>query len=58
MIYWFAASDLALGGTSFPFNLTSGYTGFDKPSTFLQFNKGLNARVEAYRGTTQTYFHF
>jgi hypothetical protein len=45
-----AASDLALGGTSFPFNLTSGYSGFDTPSTFLQFNKGLNARVEAYRG--------
>jgi len=45
-----AASDLALGGTSFPFKLTSGFTGFDKPSTFLQFNKGLNARVEAYRG--------
>jgi hypothetical protein len=45
-----AAADLALGGTSFPFKLTSGYTGFGKPSTFLQFNKGLNARVEAYRG--------
>jgi hypothetical protein len=45
-----AASDLASGGSSFPFSLTSGYTGFDTPSTFLQFNKGLNARVEAYRG--------
>jgi hypothetical protein len=45
-----AASDLAIGGTSFPFKLTSGYTGFDKPQEFLKFNKGLNARVEAYRG--------
>lgn len=45
-----AASDLAVGGSSFPFNLTSGYAGFDTPAGFLQFNKGLNARVEAYRG--------
>jgi len=45
-----AAVDLASGGSSFPFNLTSGYTGFDTPAGFLQFNKGLTARVEAYRG--------
>ncbi len=45
-----AASDLASGGTSFPFNLTSGYAGFDTPSGFLKFNKALAARVEAYRG--------
>lgn len=45
-----AATDLASGGTSFPFNLTSGYSGFDTPSGFLKFNKGLNARLEAYRG--------
>ncbi|MFV9551599.1 RagB/SusD family nutrient uptake outer membrane protein [Algibacter sp. PT7-4] len=45
-----AATDLAAGGSSFPFNLTSGYTGFDTPAGFLQFNKALNARVEAYRG--------
>jgi len=45
-----AASDLASGGASFPFSLTSGYTGFDTPAGFLQFNKGINARVEAYRG--------
>lgn len=45
-----AANDLASGGTSLPFNLTSGYTGFDTPAGFLQFNKGLTARVEAYRG--------
>jgi starch-binding outer membrane protein, SusD/RagB family len=45
-----AATDLASGGASLPFNLTSGYTGFDTPAGFLQFNKGLTARVEAYRG--------
>ncbi|GGW58854.1 RagB/SusD domain-containing protein [Winogradskyella epiphytica] len=45
-----AATDLANAGSSFPFALTSGYSGFDTPSGFLEFNKGLNARVEAYRG--------
>lgn len=45
-----AASDLSSGGSSFPFNLSSGYEGFDTPSGFLQFNRGLAARVEAYRG--------
>nr|WP_321221589.1 RagB/SusD family nutrient uptake outer membrane protein [uncultured Psychroserpens sp.] len=45
-----AATDLANGGSSFPFNLSSGYTGFNTPAGFLEFNKGLNARVEAYRG--------
>jgi hypothetical protein len=45
-----AAIDLAAGGSSFPFALSSGYAGFDSPDGFLQFNKGLNARVEAYRG--------
>jgi len=45
-----AATDLASGGSSLPFNLTSGYAGFDTPAGFLQFNKALTARVEAYRG--------
>ena len=43
-----AAIDLANGGSSFPFDLSAGY--FDTPAGFLEFNKGLNARVEAYRG--------
>ncbi len=47
-----AANDLASGGSSFPFNLTSGYDGFDTPSGFLQFNKALTARVETYRGNS------
>ena len=45
-----AAIDLAAGGSSLPFNLTSGYDGFDTPEGFLQFNKALSSRVEAYRG--------
>jgi len=45
-----AASDLGSAGSSLPFNLTAGYDGFDTPAGFLQFNKGLTARVEAYRG--------
>lgn len=45
-----AATDLASGGSSLPFNLTSGYSGFDTPAGFLKFNKALAARVEAYRG--------
>ncbi len=45
-----AANDLASGGSSLPFNLTSGYSGFDTPSGFSQFNNALTARVEAYRG--------
>lgn len=45
-----AATDLENGGSDFPFELGSGYTGFDTPASFLKFNKALNARVEAYRG--------
>ncbi|MEB8328061.1 RagB/SusD family nutrient uptake outer membrane protein [Flavobacteriaceae bacterium KMM 6897] len=45
-----AGSDLSAGGSSFPFSLSSGYTGFDTPGGFLEFNKALTARVEAYRG--------
>ena len=45
-----AASDLASGGSELPFGLSSGFTGFDTPAGFLQFNMALTARVEAYRG--------
>ena len=45
-----AQGHLQAGGDSFPFDLTSGFAGFDKPSTFLLFNRGLKARVEVYRG--------
>jgi hypothetical protein len=45
-----AASDLSSGGSELPFSLSSGYAGLDTPSGFLEFNRALNARVEAYRG--------
>ena len=45
-----AAANLNAGGGSFPFALTSGFAGFDTPSTFLLFNRALTARAELYRG--------
>src|SRR3954463_9948813 len=43
-----AATELV--GTTFPFALPPGFTGFNPPATFLQFNRGLRARVAVYRG--------
>lgn len=40
--------DLATG--EFGFGLTSGFTGFDTPATFQEFNRALAARVALYRG--------
>lgn len=45
-----AKTDLLAGGTAFPFALPSGFAGFNTPATFIQFNRGLRARVAAYRG--------
>jgi len=45
-----AATDLTAGGADFAFSLSGGYEGFDTPTEFLQFNRALTARVEAYRG--------
>jgi hypothetical protein len=45
-----AAIDLSDGGASFPFELSSGFSGFDTPAGFLKFNRALKARVELYRG--------
>jgi hypothetical protein len=44
-----AAAELAAGGTAFPFGLPGGFSGFNTPATFAQFNRGLRARVAAYR---------
>ena len=41
--------DLAKGGGSFPFSLTSGFAGFDTPTGVDQFNRGLAARVALYQ---------
>jgi starch-binding outer membrane protein, SusD/RagB family len=43
-----AKADLMAGGDAFPFNLSAGYTGFDKPATFLKFNRAIRARVAIY----------
>jgi starch-binding outer membrane protein, SusD/RagB family len=44
-----ARTELQGGGAAFPFGLPSGFSGFNTPATFLQFNRGLRARVAAYR---------
>ena len=46
-------AELAAGGGAFPFDLPAGFTGFDAPSTFAQFNRALRARVAAYRADWQ-----
>ncbi|MAK35699.1 MAG: RagB/SusD family nutrient uptake outer membrane protein [Flavobacteriaceae bacterium] len=44
------AENLANGGPEFPFVLSSGFDGFNTPSSFLQANKAISARVAAYQG--------
>lgn len=41
---------LDAASTSFPFPLSSGFTGFSTPTEFKAFNRALKARVEVYRG--------
>jgi hypothetical protein len=43
------AVSLASAGDSFAFPMTAGWAGFDKPATFLKFNRGLAARVAMYQ---------
>lgn len=45
-----ARTHLLAGGGEFPFELGSGFAGFDTPATFLEFNRGLRARVAVYLG--------
>lgn len=45
-----AKADLAAAGGAFPFALTTGFAGFNTPTTFLRVNRGLKARLEVYRG--------
>jgi starch-binding outer membrane protein, SusD/RagB family len=46
-----AAADLTAGGAAFPFNLHSGYAGFNTPANFLRFNRAIAARAGAYHAT-------
>lgn len=52
------ASDLQNGGTSFPFVLSSGFSGFNTPAGFLQVNKAIAARVAAYQGNASAVLSF
>jgi hypothetical protein len=42
-------AELLAGGGAFPFSLPPGFTGFNAPATFAQFNRALRAWVAAYR---------
>lgn len=43
-----AVTHLGAAGGSFAFALGDGFTGFETPATFLQFNRALRARVAVY----------
>ena len=45
-----ADTHLAAGSPAFPFQLSAGFSGFDTPASFRQFNRALKARVQVYRG--------
>ena len=44
-----AKTHLQAGGSTFVFPLHSGFAGFNTPTTFLKFNRGIKARTEVYR---------
>jgi starch-binding outer membrane protein, SusD/RagB family len=43
------ATELAMGGDAFSFNVSSGFAGFDTPMTFRTFNRAMKARVAVYQ---------
>ena len=45
-----ARTDLQNAGSSFAFELTSGWTGFDTPAGMLQVNRAIAARLAIYAG--------
>ncbi len=44
-----AQTELAAGGAAFPFTLPAGFTGFNTPAAYAQFNRALRARVAVYQ---------
>lgn len=48
-----AQTDLAAGGTAFPFTMHSGFTGFNTPANFIRFNRAIAARAAAYYATAE-----
>ncbi len=49
-----AVAHLTAGGSAFAFGFPPGFSGFTTPTTFIEFNRALKARVEAYRATLLT----
>lgn len=47
-----ANTELTDGGAAFPFTLHGGYTGFNTPATYRQFNRAIAARAAAYHATS------
>ena len=45
-----AVTELQAGGSDLPLYASRGFTGFNTPATFIQFNRALRARVAVYRG--------
>jgi len=45
-----AQTSLTTGGDEFPFPLSSGFDGFNTPTTFIKFNRAVKARVSVYVG--------
>ncbi|UOG73894.1 RagB/SusD family nutrient uptake outer membrane protein [Hymenobacter tibetensis] len=45
-----ADQDLAAAGSTFAFDLSTGFAGFSTPETFRRFNRALAARVALYQG--------
>lgn len=52
------ASELANGGSVFPFALSSEFAGFDTPATFQEFNRAIAARVALYQGNMSNAISF
>jgi starch-binding outer membrane protein, SusD/RagB family len=46
-----AQTDLAAGGSTFPFPVPPGFTGFDTPATFIAFNRALAAKAYVLRAS-------
>jgi hypothetical protein len=52
---WLDEADTQLGsaGSTFSFDLGSGFSGFDTPDTFREVNRAIRARIDVYRGNYQ-----
>lgn len=46
------AAKLAAGGSAFPFTLHPGFSGFNTPTSFRQFNRAIAGRANAYYATS------